>query len=206
MDGTGRKKKRRTGGLAALAVAASLATAAPGALAQTPDADFDDLGVLLPAINDTLESTPSGERVPWSNPKTGNKGLIEVVRTFYRSDDVPCREYKRTTERVDESVQLVYGTGCRSAPGFWRLDEGESREVAPPATAEEKAEETETAAADPKPARTEPTKPKVIVPEAEEAKEGAEPPAEPSETPDVAPTPEPEPAEIVARLPQPAAE
>lgn len=201
MAASGRVSAARKCRPAVLAVVAGLMLMTGPAFGQAREADLDDLGILLPTINDALETARSGQPVTWSNPKTGNRGEIEVLRTFYRADDIPCRDYKRLTERADNSARLVQGTGCRIEDGFWKLEESESRVIRAPGPVEDvKAPVAEEARTTPRPL---PSKPKDIVPAPDTA---AIPEPTPAKTPPPAPAPESKPAEIVARLPQPAAE
>lgn len=85
--------------------------------------EFDNLSVIVPAVNDALETRRTGTSVPWSNPATGAAGTISILRTYYRADSVPCREYERTTELPGTAPAVVLGVGCRVGPSFWQLEE-----------------------------------------------------------------------------------
>lgn len=99
--------------------------------------DHRDLPAVMQTVNSTLETQRSGIPVSWTNPATGNRGTVTVIRTFYRADGTPCREYKRTTERASGPPLEVTGTGCRAGAGFWRLDE-KAAEKPPKTTTEAK--------------------------------------------------------------------
>jgi surface antigen len=122
---------RGAAAVAAVCLGLSAALAPIGAAAD----EFDDLSVIVPAVNDALETRRTGTSVPWSNPATGGAGTISILRTYYRADGVPCREYERTTERPGSGASVVLGVGCRVGPNFWQLEEDAEREA-----------ETETAA------------------------------------------------------------
>ena len=111
-------------GLAVLWIVAT--AAAPDVAAQT-DADEDYVG---PLVNQALETEKSGVEIPWSNPATGSSGMILIERTFYRDPRTPCRDYRRTLERVGAPTIEIQGTGCRIGSGRWSLDEEEPRSVA----------------------------------------------------------------------------
>lgn len=66
----------------------------------------------------TLERTPTGETVAWTNPDTGTSYEITPTRT-YESQGSPCREY--TAEAwIGGEREVVTGTACRQADGSWR--------------------------------------------------------------------------------------
>jgi surface antigen len=100
--------------------------AATEVAAQT-DADEE---YVLPLVNQALETEKSGVEVPWSNPATGSSGTIVIERTFYRDPRTPCRDYRRTLERVGAPAVEVQGTGCRIGSGRWSLAEEEPRSLA----------------------------------------------------------------------------
>lgn len=124
----------RWGRASAMAVMCLVISAAFGPTRLVAD-EFDDLSVIVPAVNEALETRRTGTSVPWSNPATGGAGTISILRTYYRADSVPCREYERTTERAGSDPTVVLGVGCRVGPSFWQLEEDAESET-----------ETETAA------------------------------------------------------------
>jgi surface antigen len=114
-----------------LAVLCIVAIAVPQAVAAQADADEEYVG---PLVNEALESEKSGVAIPWSNPATGSSGTIQIERTFYRDPRTPCRDYRRTLERVGAPKVEIEGTGCRIAPGRWSLDEEKPGAAAATAT------------------------------------------------------------------------
>jgi len=95
--------------------------------------EFGDIPVVTAVLNSALEYERNGVEIPWSNPETGNSGVVAVERTFYLDPQSPCRDYRRTTERAGAPPAVVLGTGCRTPDGHWRLDERRDREPEPPA-------------------------------------------------------------------------
>ena len=85
--------------------------------------DFRDMAFITAAVQYALENLRSERPFEWSNPDTGNAGIIVVERTFYLDPTTPCREYRRTTARETGGELSIYGTGCRNAEGDWRLNE-----------------------------------------------------------------------------------
>jgi surface antigen len=104
----------------ALAVIGIAGAAGPRNIAAQADADEEYVG---PLVNEALETEKSGVAIPWSNPATGSSGTIQIERTFYRDPRTPCRDYRRTLERVGAPKVEIEGTGCRIGPGRWSLDE-----------------------------------------------------------------------------------
>jgi surface antigen len=114
----------------AVASAAFLAVVVLVAAAHAAD-DPRDLLVIMPALNETLESERSGRDITWTNVTTGRAGTIRVERTFYRGQQ-PCRDYIRTTAGNGPSFE-VRGVGCRVGKLNWAVEERRIEE--PPATA-----------------------------------------------------------------------
>lgn len=81
--------------------------------------DGRDAAVLLPILNDILETQRTGVEVPWLNPETGRSGTIRIERTHYRGQQ-PCRDYTRKTEGGGVYTE-VSGTGCRVGPALWMV-------------------------------------------------------------------------------------
>ena len=119
--------------------------------------DFEDIPIIKSTINNALEFERTGATVRWSNPSTGNAGSIVVMRTYYRTDGTPCREYERTTEPNAGAPTRLTGTGCRAGNGVWSLDESapattsgdESAPLPPPPSRAERTEEPSQPAPDP---------------------------------------------------------
>ncbi|MEE8270157.1 MAG: RT0821/Lpp0805 family surface protein [Alphaproteobacteria bacterium] len=100
--------------------------ALPGPAAAAED--FRDVAYLADFVNRVLENERTGDDVAWSNPETGNGGIITIERTYFLDPESPCRDYRRTTEQAGGAQLVMTGTGCRTPAGVWRLDE----QVAPP--------------------------------------------------------------------------
>ena len=170
----------RAPGLAAMCLVLSVAFG-PTSLAAD---EFDDLSVIVPAVNDALETRRTGTSVPWSNPATGGAGTISILRTYYRADSVPCREYERTTERPGAGPTVVLGVGCRVGPSFWQLEEdaetGTETAARPVEAAPAPVSAPDAAAVEPATAQQEPAEDERVVaasePEPEPAPEAIEEP------------------------------
>lgn len=103
--------------LGMLAAVAVLAT--PSFAAEDPR----DAAAAREMLQVVLETEKSGIEVPWSSSTTGNKGIIRIERTFFRTPDLPCRDYIRTIEQKSGAKLTMRGTGCRLASESWSLEE-----------------------------------------------------------------------------------
>ena len=104
-----------------LTVAVAISLVAPPALA---DARADaDAAHLRNVLHQRLEFQRSGIEDVWSNPTTGSTGTITIEPAFERDDGLTCRNYRRTTERVDAPPEIVAGVGCRVEAGIWQVNE-----------------------------------------------------------------------------------
>lgn len=69
-------------------------------------------------VQNTLENTPTGHSVAWSNPDSNTRYEVTPTNT-YQQEGQPCRDY--TTEAwIDGKREVVKGTACRQADGTWR--------------------------------------------------------------------------------------
>ena len=119
-------------------VLAGTVLAAAFSQAASASENFEDMAYVRQAVQEVLEKFKTGEPYRWSNPDTGNSGVIIAERTFYLDARTPCRDYRRTTEGWGGSKSEVRGTGCRTLQGWWKLNETTS--VAPASEAPYKAE------------------------------------------------------------------
>lgn len=67
-----------------------------------------------------LETGQPGETLPWSNPKTGNRGTVTPQRYYQQDDGRYCREYQQSIT-VGGKKQEGYGTACRQPDGSWEV-------------------------------------------------------------------------------------
>lgn len=119
-----RNRHRKGGRICVLLVAAALFLCLEQRPLGAQDADVDR-DYVLSLVNQVLETERTDVEVPWLNPETGNSGRIVVERTFYLEPGKPCREYRRTVERAGSPAVVIEGTGCRTGPEQWNLDEEE---------------------------------------------------------------------------------
>jgi surface antigen len=95
-------------GLAPLAAVAALAI-----LALTPDSVFSAPNAWL----NSLEDVPDGQAVAWSDPATGEHGMIVPADHFRDLDGSWCRSYEL---RIDGAAARTTHLACRVAGGGWR--------------------------------------------------------------------------------------
>ena len=68
----------------------------------------------------TLEESPSGTTVNWSNPDSGNSGTVTPTKTYQTSAGNYCREFTQTVQ-IGERSEEAYGTACRQPDGSWKV-------------------------------------------------------------------------------------
>ncbi len=107
--------------------------------------DAEDKAHLEKRLTKILEFERTGAEIPWSNPKTGNSGNIQLKRTYFLDPKTPCRDYVRSVDRGEGEPETIRGTGCREATGGWKLTE----DAKPKRTVKRGAEESRTAVATP---------------------------------------------------------
>ena len=113
-----------------------------GLLAQE---DAEDKAYLEKRLSKILEFERTGAEIPWTNPKTGNSGNIQLKRTYFLDPDTPCRDYLRSIDSAEGEPETIRGTGCREATGGWKLTE----DAKPKRTVKRGSKKTKTAAATP---------------------------------------------------------
>lgn len=67
-----------------------------------------------------LESTPSGEVVPWTDPDQGSSGSYTPLRTWRNEAGEYCREYQQVVT-IGGQEERAFGTACRQPDGTWRI-------------------------------------------------------------------------------------
>lgn len=112
--------------LAALSAAALMATTVVSV------ADVSDTEHLVDVMNRRLESQGGGVEVPWSNPYTGNGGIVVILSTDESNPEEPCRTYRYTIEEPSEPTVVVEGKACRLADFIWQRSEAQVSLTAAP--------------------------------------------------------------------------
>lgn len=70
-----------------------------------------------------LETAPSHQSVPWSNPDTGHSGQVIPQPAYTNTQGRYCREFQQTVI-VGGQEQSAYGTACRQPDGSWQMVNG----------------------------------------------------------------------------------
>jgi surface antigen len=83
--------------------------------------DSADLASWRAAVQETLETQPSGTPVHWLGTQAHPLGTIEVKRTYKVSDGRYCREFRSTMEAGATRLAGI-GVACRTMDGWWRME------------------------------------------------------------------------------------
>jgi hypothetical protein len=83
----------------------------------------EDVNLMLKNAGEVLESVSPHANKTWSNPKTGNSGVAEVLDAFTRPDGVLCKRVRvlNKVKRGDIEDQATY-TVCKDPDHGWRLN------------------------------------------------------------------------------------
>jgi len=119
--------------------------------------DPRDRPYVMDQVNQALEMRRDKVETRWSNPETGNGGIIVIDRTFDPDSDRPCRDYRRTLDRSGAPPLVIEGTGCRVSPARWEIVE---KTPAPPERAKTPTPGTKEGAREPAPAEAKKPTPK----------------------------------------------
>lgn len=108
------------GNVAAIAVGTLLGAA----LGNTLGASMDkaDMMYYNQASQQALETAQPGQSLPWSNPQSGNSGVITPSNYYQTASGQYCREYTQTI-RVGGQTKQGYGVACRQPDGSWQIQE-----------------------------------------------------------------------------------
>ena len=68
----------------------------------------------------TAETVAVGAVETWTNPKTGNSGVVTIARVFERNG-MPCREIVHRIKLAREGEQTYHFNRCRIGTGEWKL-------------------------------------------------------------------------------------
>lgn len=83
--------------------------------------DQRDQRLIANAAEQALTYAPSGTKISWRNPDSGNYGYVEPIKTWQPKSRRYCREY-RTQIIVEGKEQTGYGIACRDqGDQEWRM-------------------------------------------------------------------------------------
>ena len=79
-----------------------------------------DLVFYQNATSQSLASVEPGKVVSWTNPESGNSGMIRTTNDAVVTNGMTCRPY-RSTLALKNSIQSSDGTACQTADGQWQI-------------------------------------------------------------------------------------
>lgn len=82
--------------------------------------DQADQLVMAKTTQSALERSPSNQKNRWSNPDSGNAGVITPKPAYTDRSGKYCREFQQTIS-VGGREQSAYGTACRQPDGSWKI-------------------------------------------------------------------------------------
>lgn len=82
--------------------------------------DKADMAYYNQASQSALEKGQTGKSLPWSNPQTGNSGVITPSSYYQTANGQYCREYTQKIT-VGGKTQEGTGTACRNPDGSWQI-------------------------------------------------------------------------------------
>jgi surface antigen len=65
-------------------------------------------------------AAPIGDPVSWSNPQSGNSGVITTTRDGWSSSGNYCREFKQQIT-IGGRSEAAFGTACKQSDGSWKI-------------------------------------------------------------------------------------
>lgn len=77
-----------------------------------------DHAMLSETTQKALVAGSPGTQYHWSNPESGNSGMIRTVSSFRRSDGAKCQQYRASVVFPD-GVASGNGSACMQADGQW---------------------------------------------------------------------------------------
>ena len=110
---------------AAVPAGAALAQGQSNTLRGSIAAQFnqEDFDLLYAAAGEAIKGNKKGAKKSWHNPKTGNSGVVSLIRAFTSTDGRECAKLRienRSKGKSGVSAQNV----CHSADKGWLFDAG----------------------------------------------------------------------------------
>ncbi|HEV7372800.1 RT0821/Lpp0805 family surface protein [Arenibaculum sp.] len=65
-------------------------------------------------------AAPVGETISWSNPQSGNSGVVTTTREGRANSGAYCREYQQTIT-VGGRTEQAFGVACQQPDGSWKI-------------------------------------------------------------------------------------
>ena len=82
--------------------------------------DKADRAYMRSSTQEGLEYGKIGSKTRWSNPDSGNSGVIKPTRTYKEANGQDCREFEQTVF-VNQKQETATGRACRDSDGTWKI-------------------------------------------------------------------------------------
>ena len=82
--------------------------------------DKADRAYMRSSTQEGLEYGKIGSKTRWSNPDSGNSGVIKPTRTYQQANGQDCREFEQTVF-VNQKQETATGRACRDSDGTWKI-------------------------------------------------------------------------------------
>lgn len=82
--------------------------------------DRADMQYYQSASQRAFENNTAGQPLPWSNPQSGNSGVVIPQAPYKTSSGQYCREFQNKIT-VGGKTETGYGTACRQPDGSWQI-------------------------------------------------------------------------------------
>ena len=107
-------KGKIAGGVIGALLGAGIGNAIGGSL------DRADMAYYQQTQQKALETSNTGQGLPWNNPKSGNSGIIIPQAPYQNTSGQYCREFQNKIT-VGGKTESGYGTACRQPDGSWQI-------------------------------------------------------------------------------------
>lgn len=84
--------------------------------------DNADLAAYNSTSQRAMETAQPGQALPWSNPNSGNSGVVTPGNYYQTPQGQYCREYQQSVT-VGGKKQSGYGKACRQPDGSWQIQQ-----------------------------------------------------------------------------------
>lgn len=89
-----------------------------------PGLNKEDIDILQKTARVDMDGKPEGTTLKWSNPETGAKGVVKLMKRFYEGDQ-ECRQNQHAFRAKGNTPWKITGTVCKQADGSWKVREKE---------------------------------------------------------------------------------
>ena len=79
----------------------------------------EDIEILLSTLQTAMNELPDGETVTWTNPETGNSGVVSITNT-HPDYDTTCRQAQMANEAAGRTGRGTFRM-CKADDGKWKF-------------------------------------------------------------------------------------